>query len=113
MDEDEELEEDNLLDTAIEKLEPYSMFKHTFYGISFCFLSCLRSLANFMPELQQTQPQLYDSLTRGLSAEEQSLIQSVVHQAEAIEQQQLATAAAAVSQQRVNGQSEHAGAVPP
>jgi hypothetical protein len=47
MDDDEELEEDNLLDTAIEKLEPYSMFKQTFYGSPSCLRSYLHNLANF------------------------------------------------------------------
>jgi hypothetical protein len=35
-------------------------------------------------ELQQEQPQLYESLTTNLSPEEQSIVQNVVHQADVI-----------------------------
>lgn len=43
-------------------------------------------IANVMAvlELQQEQPQLYESLTTNLSPEEQSIVQSVVLQADAI-----------------------------
>lgn len=37
--------------------------------------------------MQSTQPQLYESLTKNLSPEEQTIIQGVVHQADALEQQ--------------------------
>ena len=35
-------------------------------------------------ELQQEQPQLYESLTSNLSPDEKTVVQSVVHQADAI-----------------------------
>ena len=42
-------------------------------------------LANvFSAELQQEQPQLYDNLTKILNPEEQSIVQGVIHQADAI-----------------------------
>ncbi len=37
-----------------------------------------------IPELQQEQPQLYDSLTSNLTPDEKTVVQSVVHQADAI-----------------------------
>jgi hypothetical protein len=47
-----------------------------------------------LPELQQEQPQLYESLTTNLNPEEQTIVQGVVHQAEANAQAAAAAAAA-------------------
>ena len=46
-------------------------------------------------ELQQQQPQLYESLTSNLSPDEKTVLQSVVHQADAIAQRTAAEAEAA------------------
>ena len=46
-------------------------------------------------ELQQTQPELYQQLTTNLNPDEQTVIQSVVQQAEINAQQALAMANAA------------------
>jgi hypothetical protein len=54
-------------------------------------------------ELQQGQPQLYEDLTKNLTADEQQIIQGVLHQADALEQQAQATSAAAEATQHVNG----------
>jgi len=48
--------------------------------------------------LKQQQPQLYDSLTKALSREEQTVIGGVVEQANINEAQGAATAAALVQQ---------------
>lgn len=51
-----------------------------------------------MIELQQEQPQLYQSLTTNLSQDEQHIVQGVVHQADA-----LAAAAANAENQAATG----------
>lgn len=52
-------------------------------------------------ELQAEQPQLYESLTTNLNPDEQTIVQGVVHQADAIAAQ--AAAAAHVEAQAPNG----------
>ncbi|ORY02931.1 armadillo-type protein [Clohesyomyces aquaticus] len=76
--EDDELEEESLLETPLDKVEPYSMFKHA------------------LLRLQQEDPALYDNLTKQLNPEEQQVVQAAVHQADVIAQ---AAAQAAVQAQ--------------
>ncbi|KAK9857688.1 Armadillo-like helical [Penicillium brevicompactum] len=64
-DDDDELDEESLLETPLDKLEPYGMFKHVLLS------------------LQQEQPQLYESLTKVLGPDEQQVIQGVFHEADA------------------------------
>ncbi|OQE32280.1 hypothetical protein PENSTE_c001G06733 [Penicillium steckii] len=64
-DDEEEMDEESLLETPLDKVEPYGMFKHVFLN------------------LQSEQPQLYDSLTKVLGPEEQQIIQAVFHEADA------------------------------
>jgi len=64
-DEDSELDEDNLLETPLDKFEPYIVFRD----------SLLR--------LQQEQMPLYESLTKVLDSSEQQILQGVIHEAEA------------------------------
>ncbi|CAN8100085.1 unnamed protein product [Discula destructiva] len=65
---DDELGENSvLLESPLDKLEPYQIFR-----------SCLL-------RLQQEQPQFYSGLSSHLSADEQAVIQTVVQQAEANE----------------------------
>ncbi|CAD0031242.1 unnamed protein product [Aureobasidium pullulans] len=73
-DDDDELEEESLLETPLDKVEPYGMFKHALFL------------------LQQQQPQLYQDLTKTLSPEEQQIIQTAVNQADQIAAQQAALA---------------------
>ncbi|KAF1986975.1 ARM repeat-containing protein [Aulographum hederae CBS 113979] len=81
---DDELEEENILETPLDKLEPYGLFKDA------------------LLRLQQTQPDLYTNLTDKLTPEEQQVIQAAVHQADVVAQ--LAQAAAAQQQlQAANG----------
>ncbi|KAJ5485134.1 importin [Penicillium diatomitis] len=63
-DDDDELDEESLLETPLDKLEPYGMFKHVFMS------------------LQSEQPQLYENLTKVLGPEEQQILQSVFHEAD-------------------------------
>ncbi|KAF2267928.1 ARM repeat-containing protein [Lojkania enalia] len=65
---DDELEEESLLETPLDKVEPYGMFKHA------------------LIRLQQEQPALYENLTKNLNPEEQQVVQAAVHQADAIAQ---------------------------
>jgi predicted component of type VI protein secretion system len=57
----------------------------------------------YLSGLQQEQPQLYESLTKHLNHDEQSVIQAAVNQADAIEHQaaQVAQAAALAAQPAV------------
>ncbi|KAI9820323.1 MAG: hypothetical protein M1827_005945 [Pycnora praestabilis] len=64
-DDEDELEEESLLETPLDKVEPYGLFKDA------------------LLKLQQEQPQLYDSLTKNLNPDEQQVVQSVIHQADA------------------------------
>ncbi|KAL4807189.1 armadillo-type protein [Aspergillus unguis] len=64
-DDDDELDEESLLETPLDKLEPYGIFKQVFLN------------------LQQEQPQLYDNLTNILNDEEKKIIESVFHEADA------------------------------
>ncbi|KAI5867654.1 ARM repeat-containing protein [Durotheca rogersii] len=75
---DEELGEDSvLLESPLDKIEPYQLFR----GV--------------LLKVQQENPQLYSSLTANLSADEQSVIQTAIHQAEAHAQAALQMAAQA------------------
>ncbi|KAL1981861.1 hypothetical protein VTN96DRAFT_2048 [Rasamsonia emersonii] len=64
-DDDDELDEESLLETPLDKVEPYGLFKHVLLN------------------LQQEQPQLYETLTKILNPEEQQIIESVFHEADA------------------------------
>lgn len=79
---DEDLEEESLLETPLERVEPYTLFRDA------------------LLRLQQEQPALYDSLTKTLNADEQSVIQGVIHQAEA---NALAAVQETQQQQQING----------
>jgi hypothetical protein len=54
-------------------------------------------LTNDTTELQQEQPQIYESITKNLSPEEQQIIQAAANQADAI------ALAAQAQQQTTNG----------
>ncbi|KAF2084997.1 ARM repeat-containing protein [Saccharata proteae CBS 121410] len=77
---DDELEEESLLETPLDKLEPYGLFKDA------------------LLRLQQEQPGLYENLTKTLNPDEQQVVQGAVHQAEVIAQVQ-----AQVAQEMANG----------
>ncbi len=93
-DSDDELGEESLLETPLDKIEPYQLFKNALMSmLAFaCSFSGIQMLMKI--ELQAEQPQLYESLTTILSPEEQSIVQSVVHQADAIAAQAAAAAQA-------------------
>lgn len=81
--EDDELEEESLLETPLEKLEPYGLFRDALLRM-LCRDPPLKSYAlTAFAGLQQEEPHLYDSLTKTLNPDEQNVIQGVIHQAEA------------------------------
>ncbi|MCJ1334966.1 hypothetical protein MMC09_000232, partial [Bachmanniomyces sp. S44760] len=59
--------------------------------------------------LQQQQPQLYDSLTKILTQEEQTIVQGVVHQADANTNAMAAAAAQTQAQGQGQGQGQEQG----
>jgi len=81
-DDDEDLEEETLLETPLDNVEPYQLFR------------------NALLELQHHQPQLYEGLTKGLSPDEQNVIKGVVHEAEA---KKLAAEALSALSMPING----------
>ena len=105
---DDELEEESLLETPLDQMEPYSLFKQT--------LSCkyLHDIHPFEPyiwvrltihaAMSQQQPQLYNTLTSALGPEEQQVIKAAVENADKLEQQQ-AAALAESAQAQPNGAS--------
>jgi len=104
-DEDDELEEESLLETPLDKVEPYQMFKQALFRMSHYFtLEILTLNANLiMTELQAEQPNLYADLTKTLSPEEQQTIQAAVNQADNLAAQQHALAAGQVTEGALNG----------
>ncbi|CAI7566168.1 unnamed protein product [Penicillium glandicola] len=85
-DDDDDMDEESLLETPLDKVEPYGMFKHVLLN------------------LQQEQPQLYESLTKVLGPEEQQVIQGVFHEADAKAMVAAANAeAAAAAGMQANG----------
>jgi hypothetical protein len=106
-DDDDVLDEESLLETPLDKIEPYSMFKHVLLGMKPIFtvlITTIFKLTFFPPAgLQQEQPQLYENLIKILNPDEQQVIQAVFHEADA---QALAAAnseAAAAAGTHTNG----------
>ncbi|KAM3087968.1 Nonsense-mediated mRNA decay protein 5 [Clarireedia jacksonii] len=83
-DSDDELGEESLLETPLDKVEPYQLFRDA------------------LMKLQQEQPQLYQTLTTNLNPAEQEIVQGVVHQAEV-------NAAAALTLAQAEAQAAAAG----
>lgn len=93
-DEDDDLDEESLLETPLDKVEPYSMFKQSLMGMSLLPLDALYHIANTAnSDLQQNQPPLYEQLTKLLSQDEQHILQAVIHEA-GVKEQAAAQAAA-------------------
>lgn len=105
-DEDEEIDEESLLETPLDKIEPYGLFKHVLLGMS-SLLECFihRTPIDKITGLQQEQPQLYENLTKILNGEEQQVLQAVFHEADAKAMEAAnAQAAAAAAGMPTNGQ---------
>ncbi|KFX91778.1 hypothetical protein O988_07586 [Pseudogymnoascus sp. VKM F-3808] len=76
---DDELGEESLLETPLDKVEPYGLFRDA------------------LMKLQTEQPQLYTSLTNSLSPEERTVVESAVAQADVIARKTAEEAAAAAA----------------
>lgn len=87
-DEDDDLEEESMLETPLDKVEPYGIFKNTLF------------------QLQTTQPQLYQNLSRHLSATDNQIMQNVIVHAQSLEQQQITAAATPGSPITTNGSTQ-------
>jgi hypothetical protein len=94
-DDDDELEEESLLETPLDKVEPYSMFKHALLRKYHRTLFLFHVLME--PGLQQEQPALYENLTKNLNPEEQQIVQGAVHQADVIAEAQVQAQQAAAN----------------
>ena len=95
---DDELEEESLLETPLDKVEPYGLFKGTLFSMHINDVSLSFSLTRLPQELQQEQPQLYENLTKILNPEEQQIVQAVIVQADANVVAAQAVAAATAAQ---------------
>ena len=95
---DDELEEESLLETPLDKVEPYGLFKGTLFSMHIDDVSLSFSLTRLPQELQQEQPQLYENLTKILNPEEQQIVQAVIVQADANVVAAQAVAAATAAQ---------------
>ncbi len=86
-----------MLETALDKIEPYGLFRGALMGELSRAAAEETRWANATAALQQEQPQFYTSLTSHLSADEQNIITAVCQQAEnqALIAQQAAAAEAA------------------
>ena len=87
-DDDDDLEEESLLETPLDKLEPYMLFKTALLSMSSNPVARTTWSLIVQLGLQQEQPQLYENVTKNLNPEEQQVIQHAVHQADAIALQQ-------------------------
>ena len=110
---DDELGEDNvLLESPLDKIEPYGLFKGVLMSKS--SRTCdsqefIRSLTSFA-ELQQENPQFYQSLAQHLSPDEQNVIQGAVNQADVYAQNALQQAAQAAQNPQAGVAAENRGA---
>lgn len=65
-DDDDELEEESLLETPLDEVEPYSLFKHS------------------LLKLQSEQPHFYENLMKELDQSEQQVLEAAVNQADVV-----------------------------
>lgn len=110
---DDELGEDNvLLESPLDKIEPYGLFKGVLMSKSLRRFDCqeaVASLTSFV-ELQQENPPFYQSLAQHLSPDEQNVIQGAVNQADVYEQNALQQAAQAAQNPQAGVAAENGGA---
>ena len=104
------MDEESLLETPLDEVEPYSLFKDTLlseYQLEVIIqkFKDTKDLTTSI-ELQQEQPEVYQNLTKILNSDEQQIIQGVVVQADANAVARQATQAAAT----VNGNQLNGGA---
>ena len=113
-DDDDVLDEDSLLETPLDKVEPYGMFRDSLisktpvsHGALFRLSGAVRLTGP--KELQQEQLPLYESLTKVLEPADQQILQGVIHEAEI----RAAAAQQAQAQAQMVAAGQGAGAPPP
>lgn len=82
-DDDDDMDEESLLETPLDKVEPYGMFKHVLLSMIHSHHRPFKQPLTPALDLQHEQPQLYESLTKVLGPDEQQVIQAVFHEADA------------------------------
>lgn len=96
---DDELGEESLLETPLDKVEPYGLFRDALMSMSPPPIHLHKTQHKLthppLLELQTEQPQLYTSLTNSLSPEERTVVESAVAQADVIARKTAEEAAAA------------------
>jgi importin-7 len=82
-DDDSVMDEDSLLETPLDKMEPYVMFRDSLLSKP-KYLRALTCVLTYilLAGLQQEQPALYDSLTKILEPADQQFLQGVIQEAE-------------------------------
>ncbi|CAJ2656833.1 unnamed protein product [Trifolium pratense] len=98
---DDELGEESLLETILDRIEPYVLFRDALLSIIlFTFIRSFLSLT--CTELQQEQPPLYESLIKVLTTEEKTILQGVIHQADINASQAIAALQGAIPPARLS-----------
>jgi len=92
-DDDDDLEEETLLETPLDHVEPYVLFRSALMGGFPCAPGYERLLTAW-PDLQNTQPHIYEGLTKALSEDDRNIIKGVIMEAEAKSRASEAAAAA-------------------
>lgn len=92
---DDELEEESLLETPLDQMEPYGLFKQTLHcklpsstPLTFSLTTCV--CVCVYVAMSQQDPQLYAQLTGQLQPEEQQVIKTAIEQAETLASQAVA-----------------------
>ena len=94
-DDDDELEEESLLETPLDVIEPYALLRDGLMSKSHTYYENDRARLTQPTELQQEQPQFYQGLMKELDSTEQQILQAAVAQADVVAQQAAANPPAA------------------
>jgi len=90
---DDDLEEETLLETPLDHVEPYMLFRSALMGW-LPYTPGYERLLITQSDLQNTQPHIYEGLTKTLSEDDRNIIKGVIMEAEAKSRASEATAAA-------------------
>jgi hypothetical protein len=81
-DDDDELEEETLLETPLDRIEPYQLFRNALLGGLNSDSTFIQYSQTACAGIQITQPQMYEALTKELTDDEKAMITSVFQEAE-------------------------------
>jgi len=96
-DDDDELEEESLLETPLDVIEPYALLRDGLMSKCTIRRDELCARLTRTTELRQEQPQFYEGLMKELDGSEQQILQAAVAQADVIAAQAAANPPAAVA----------------